>query len=178
MSFLYRGKGHMDRVIFNNRITGKMFIYVTAFVLLGGVFTHYLFEEKHPIAIAGLTLGGMLVFPLLAWLVIHFSGRSLIAEVRLRGDMLHVEMVHAFGKGRKFELPIPPESDWNWYAQKADSSTSERVGIITFKWGGKTYQMSLNGARIVDEVELRKLAPKVIDEMIASKVMFHKPAEA
>jgi hypothetical protein len=168
----------MDRIIFNNRITGQMFIWVAGFVVFGGVFTHYLFEGKHLLPVIGVTLAAMVVFPLLAWLVIHFSGRSLIAEVILRGDTLQVEMVHAFGKGRKFEMPIPPESDWSWYAQKANSSTTERVGIIRLKSGGKTYEMSLNGAKIVDEVELRKLAPKTIDEMIASKVMFHKPAEA
>lgn len=166
----------MDRIIFSNRMTGKILAYVVALGAFSGAFIFYISEGKNNLTLIGLILGGMVLFPLAFWLIIHFSARSLIGELILCEDKLRVEMVHVLGKGRTFEIPIPPASDWSWYSQKKDSSSTQRVGVIKFKSGDKTYQMALDGAKVVDEVELRKLAPKLVDEMIASKVMFHNPA--
>lgn len=165
----------MPRIIFSNRITGNMLIYIAAICAIVGAAVFWIDEGRNSILVICGTLGGTVLLLLLFWIVIHFSSRSLIAELILRDDALQVEMVDILGKGRKIEMPIPPASDWNWYSQKSDSQSTERVGVITFKSGGRTYQMSLNDAKVVDEVELHKLAPNVVDEMIASKVMIHKP---
>jgi len=166
----------MDRVIFSNRMTGKTLAYVLALGVFSGVFIFYLSESKNNLTLIALVIGATALFPLLYWLVIRFFARNLIGELILRNDKLQVEMVHVLGKGKKFEIPIPPAADWSWYSQKESSSSTQRVGVIKIKSGGKTYEMTLDGAKVVDEVELRKLAPNLVDEMIASKVMIHKPA--
>ena len=166
----------MARIIFSNRITDKMLIYIFAIFAIVGAIVLWIDEGKSSFLIIGSTLGSTLLILLLFWLFVHFSSRNLIAELILHSDGLQVEMVHILGKGRKFELPIPPASDWSWYSQKSDSNSTERVAVITFKSGARTYQMSLNDAKVVDEVELRKLAPKMVNELVDSKLLFHKPA--
>ena len=166
----------MAPTIFRNRITGKTFLYLPVFCIILGAVLVYVDDGKDSLSIIGVTLGVTVLLVLLLWIAFHFSSRSLIAELILRGDTLEVEMVHVLGKGRKFELPIPPASDWGWYSQKADSKSTERVGVITFKSGDRKYQMSLDGAEVVDEVELRRLAPQMVDELTASSLLFHKPA--
>ena len=166
----------MERIIFRNRFTVHMLGLIAVMCLAVGGVILWVDHGRNSLLILGYTLGGTLLLLLLFWLAIVLAGRNLVAELILRDDGMQVEMVHFLGKGRKINLPIPPATDWGWYAQKPDPRNTRRVGVITFRSGGKIYKMSLHQAKIVDEVEFRKLAPTVVEEMVAGKVMVHKPA--
>lgn len=165
----------MDRVIFRHRVTGRMLVYVAAVIAVAGALVLYIDEGKSVIPIIGITLGAMALPAIVFWLLLQLSGRNLIAELILRDSALRIEMVHIFGKGRKFQIPPPSASDWSWYSRQAQSSTGSRSGVIKMMSDGKTYEMVLDGATVVDEVELRKLAPALVDEMFAAKLLTHKP---
>lgn len=166
----------MDRIIFSHRVTGRILGYIAAAVAIAGAFVLYIDEGKSVLAIIGITLAAMALPTIAFWLLLQLSGRRLVAELILQDDALQVEMVHIFGKGRKFQIPAPPASDWSWYSRQAQGNAGSRSGVIKFKSGDKTYEMVLDGATVVDEGELRKLAPKVVDEMTAGKLLIHKPA--
>ena len=168
----------MERIIFRNRQTYHIMIYMVILCLVFGGVIAWAGDGKDLLLVMAYTLGMATLLVVLYSLGMLYAGRTLIAEIILKGDKLQIEMVNLFGKGRQFELPLPPASDWGWYSQKADSKSNQRVGIMTLMVGGTKYSMSLQYAEIVDEVELRKLAPTVVDEMTASNVLLHKPATA
>lgn len=101
---------------------------------------------------AVLMAGGLLLItilvlvPLLLWV-----GRRQVAEMRLRGDLLELEMLSPFGRGRLVDVPLAEVTDW---------SISRFWPTLRFRSGSATFRLPLQGA-LLDRAALAQIAPQI-----------------
>jgi hypothetical protein len=124
-----------------------------AFIALGfGVAALLLLTQGIEFAHAVLGVAALFTATVLSViLIVAWMGRQQVAELRVRGDHLQLEMLSPFGRGRKVDIPVAETVDW---------SLSRIWPTLRFRHRTDTYRLPLHGA-ILDKAALREIAPDI-----------------
>lgn len=100
---------------------------------------------------------------LIAWL-----GRRQVAELTLIGDMAHIEMLSAIGRGRVHKVPIAQLTDWRWQPAWTRKLGGTGARTLSFALDGTRLTMPLFGASLFNPEALRPICPQTIAALMDS----------
>lgn len=140
----------VDHVVYRNRMEPRNW----AFIILGFALAIVLIlatqeiELLHAVigVVAMLLLTLLIVIPIISWM-----GRRQVAELRVSGDRIALEMLSPFGRGRRIDIPVAETADW---------SVSKLWPTLRFRHGNMLFRLPLQGA-MLDRDALIRIAPVI-----------------